>query len=117
MAVWALAIYFVIAVVASVGRVVLHHRRTGDFGVRGLRGRGVVAMTFGLTLAAVRLFAAVFAPFSQILGDALGRTVFESAVVNACGLAVMIAGGGVIVAGQIQMGASWRVGLDFNETT
>jgi protein-S-isoprenylcysteine O-methyltransferase Ste14 len=117
MPVSALAIYFVIAVLASVGRASLHHRRTGDFGVRGLRGQGVLAMAFGLTLAARRLLAAVFAPVSQIRGDALGRSVFESAAVNLCGLAVMIAGGVVIVAGQIQMGPSWRVGVDSKETT
>jgi protein-S-isoprenylcysteine O-methyltransferase Ste14 len=98
-------------------RVVIHIRRTGESGLRGLTGRpGSIEWFAGLgfvTAIAVGVLAAVLAETDDVsLIDALDTTVVHvtGVVLYAVGLV------GVLVA-QGTMGGSWRIGVDPSERT
>ena len=112
----ALVIYVVVGVLVSGGRVWLHYRRTGDFGVR-LSGRAGPRAVLALVLAGVGIVATLLALAGGLLGMEFGRPMFASALGHGAGLGLIIAGGIVTVAAQFNMGASWRAGVDPSETT
>lgn len=103
---------------AAIGvRVVLHHRRTGSTGLKGVSGRpgslewfaGVLFMlAIGLGVAAPALAAwDVVEPISGLDTDPL----------HAVGIALYCVAFALLLVAQQTMGASWRVGVDERERT
>jgi len=113
----ALVLYLAFLAVAFGWRTWLQYRLTGDHGFRGLSGRigsaqwwGGVLLTFGMILGAV-------APAAQVIGLVEPLRVRETASLNTAGLALLLAGFALTSAAQVQMRASWRIGVDQRERT
>lgn len=111
----ALSAYLLFLVLAFGVRSVVHRRRTGSTGFRGLRpGAGpaeklagvlfVVAVVIGLVAPALQLFGAVTPVVDSWATRALGAVLAAAGI-----LATLVAQG--------TMGDSWRVGVDPAETT
>ena len=113
----ALVTYIVFGLVASVGRSWLQHRRTGDFGFRAFAQPRGAAATIAACLLAIGATAAPLALLADLLSWPAGARLLESELVRAFGLGVMLIGGTLVVASQVQMGASWRIGVGENERT
>jgi protein-S-isoprenylcysteine O-methyltransferase Ste14 len=89
-------------------RSLVQWRRTGRSGFVGLReGAGRTERAAGALLAAVMLVAPV-APW-------IGRLLWPSG--HALGAAIAILGIAVTLVAQLQMGDSWRIGVDSSEHT
>lgn len=108
----ALACGFLLTV--FVARVLMHRRRTGDWGVRLQRstraerwsGAGFVTAIVALILGSILAAAALTTPFEA-----------AASVLLPTGLAVFLAATTFTVAAQQSMGASWRIGVQDGETT
>jgi len=113
----ALALYLVFVLVAFGWRSWLHHRRTGDIGFRGF-SRGASAIErlagggFALALAAFALL-----PIGSLLGLVPPIASLDRPAVHAAGLVLAGLGIGITVLAQLQMGESWRIGVDASEVT
>ncbi|MGB3482818.1 MAG: isoprenylcysteine carboxylmethyltransferase family protein [Mycobacterium sp.] len=110
----ALVLFTVFILVAFGWRSWLQRRRTGSTGFRGISGEpGSLEWLAGLGFVAA-LAIAVAAPALQLLGavDALRAPWLPGA-----GIAVAVTGIIATVYAQIDMGDSWRVGVDAGETT
>jgi protein-S-isoprenylcysteine O-methyltransferase Ste14 len=113
----ALTIYAVFGLLAGAGRALLQYRRTGDFGLRfALAGhsRAAYVVPFFIAMAGI---AAPLSGVADLLGWRIGRHLFDSVLMNVTGLALMAAGGVLMLVAQLEMGASWRAGIDPAETT
>ncbi len=101
--------------VALVGRMLLHRRRTGDWGIRWQR-HDRVARISGASLVASIVVGLVGATLA-----ASGSTgligVLDRPVVAVIGVVSYIAGVALTIAAQSAMGAAWRVGVDPDEAT
>lgn len=113
----ALSLYGVYMLVAFGGRTVLHYRRTGSSGFRGISGTPGSAEWTGGVLFVCSIILGAAAPALQLAGalqplDALNRSA-------AATFGVVLAVGGTIATmlAQRAMGASWRVGVDADEVT
>jgi protein-S-isoprenylcysteine O-methyltransferase Ste14 len=112
----ALIAYLVFAAAAFGWRTWLQVRRTGDTGFRGFSKSGV-AKTASL-LFVLGLLAAPLAPLAVLLGRAepAGGALTGPAV-RVAGFAAFALGFALTVAAQVQMGASWRIGVQEGERT
>lgn len=112
----ALIAYLVFAAVAFGWRTWLQVRRTGDTGFRGF-SKSDVAKTASL-LFVLGLLAAPLAPLAVLLGRAepAGGALAGPAV-RIAGFAAFALGFALTVAAQVQMGASWRIGVQEGERT
>lgn len=113
----ALGLYLVFLVVAFGLRTVLHRRRTGSTGFHGVSGRPGSPEWFAGVLFVAAVVLGLLAPAAQ-----LARLLTPIAVLD--GWAVRIVGGMLAITGivatvtaQQAMGASWRIGVDRQETT
>jgi protein-S-isoprenylcysteine O-methyltransferase Ste14 len=102
----ALVLYVLALVVLFGVRAVVHRRRTGSSGFRGISGTPREAGWWG----GVLFVAAVVAVTGVV------RAV-PPPVVGVTGLALALAGFAATLAGQAGMGASWRIGVDPAERT
>lgn len=112
----ALAIYVLFALLAFVGRGWLQYRRTGDHGIRGFSGRAGSIEWFGGAFLTLGAFADLLALVADLEGSA-SRFRFVPAPVRLGGLALMGLGVVLALAAQMDMGSSWRVGVQSTETT
>jgi protein-S-isoprenylcysteine O-methyltransferase Ste14 len=113
----ALVIYALFAWLALVWRGWRQYRRTGDHGFRGLSGRLGSMEWFGgvlVALGALTAAAAIVAGLTD--GDSSFRLILPQPV-RFSGLALMLVGLWLTLAAQVEMGASWRVGVDPAEAT
>lgn len=97
-------------------RTVLHHRRTGDAGFRGLSGRpGSAGWWAGILL----IVASLAAPVGPVAGWAGMPAVpfLDTPWVAALGLVLAVLGVVAAAATQAAMGDTWRVGVDEHEQT
>ena len=117
MPVAALALCLAFAVVALGGRTWLQYRRTGDHGFRGLSGRAGSAEWWGGVLLAAGAILMTAAPVAALTGLVAMPSAWPGAMTNAGGLALALAGLALTVAAQLQMGASWRIGVKADERT
>ena len=113
----ALVIYILFALLSLVGRGWLQYRRTGDYGYRGLSGRTGSLEWFGGLLLTLGAMAALVAPVTELSVDVSGFRFFLPASVRLAGLALMLLGVALTLVAQLEMGSSWRVGVDSTETT
>jgi len=113
----ALALYVAFLLAAFVWRAWEQYRRTGDHGFRGLSGRPGSAEWLGGALLVVALIAAFLAPALALAGRLGPLAALDRPPAHVAGLVLAGAGFALTLRAQLQMGASWRVGVDARETT
>ena len=96
-------------------RALVHRRRTGSSGFRGISGRPGSAEWTGGVLFIAAVVVGMFAPVLQMF-DVLAPLPLPVAV-NIAGAVIAVVGIVATVAAQEAMGASWRVGVDNGEKT
>jgi protein-S-isoprenylcysteine O-methyltransferase Ste14 len=65
----------------------------------------------------VAMAAAVFAPFLQLLGMVSPPTVLHVPWIQVAGIALAVIGIAATIYARVDMGDSWRIGVDSSETT
>jgi len=113
----ALAIYLLFLLLAFAWRARLQYRRTGDHGFRGFSGRTGSIEWFGGFLLTLGGFAGLVALVAELWGNAPGLRLFLPASMRLGGLALMVLGVVFTLVAQVEMGSSWRIGVDSTETT
>ena len=103
MPVVALVLFAIFGVLGFGWRSWLQHRRTGSTGFRGVSGRVGSAEWF--------------APVLQLAGVVSPLSFLHAPWIQLTGIAVAIAGIAATVYAQVDMGDSWRIGVDPSETT
>ena len=117
MPVVALVLFAIFGVLGFGWRSWLQHRRTGSTGFRGVSGRVGSAEWFAGVGFVVALAAAFFAPVLQLAGVVSPLSFLHAPWIQLTGIAVAIAGTAATVYAQVDMGDSWRIGVDPSETT
>lgn len=98
-------------------RTWLQHRRTESTGFRGLRGRsGAAEWIAGLGFV-IALAATVVGPLLQLSGVLTPVGILCAMWIQLMGIAVAVLGIVTTVWAQVDMGDSWRIGVDESETT
>ena len=111
----ALALFSVFAVAAFGWRTWVQWRRTGDTGLRLAATPGTVQWWAKLGFVAA-LAAGVAAPVAGLAGlDPL--KLLASDALRLAGTVITVAGIAATAAAQVQMGTSWRIGVDPSERT
>jgi protein-S-isoprenylcysteine O-methyltransferase Ste14 len=111
----ALVLFAVFGVLGFGWRSWLQHRRTGSSGFRGISG-GATEWTAGAGFT-VALFVAVSAPILQLYNVVAPLSALSAAWIQIAGITIAVAGIAATVYAQLQMGDSWRIGVDERETT
>jgi protein-S-isoprenylcysteine O-methyltransferase Ste14 len=117
MPVVALVLFVVFAVLGFGWRSWEQRRRTGSTGFRGISGDlGSTEWFAGVGFVAA-LVAAVVAPVLQWVEVAYPVGVLHAPWIQALGVVIAVLGIFATVYAQLDMGDSWRIGVDPNETT
>lgn len=111
----ALSAYLLFMVLAFGVRAVVHRRRTGSTGFRGLRPGAGLAEKLAGVLFVVAVVLGLVAPALQLFG--VVTPVVDSWATRALGAVLAAAGIVATLFAQGTMGDSWRVGVDPAETT
>lgn len=117
MPVIALALFTLFAALGFGWRSWQQRRRTGSTGFRGISGKPLSTEWFAGVGFIVAMAAAVFAPVLQLAGVLAPLAVLDALWVNVIGIALAVAGIGATLYAQLDMGDSWRIGVDTNEVT
>jgi len=113
----ALVLFAVLGVLGFGWRSWLQYRRTGSTGFRGIRGRiGSAEWIAGVGLV-VALMLAVSAPVLQRAEVIEPLGMLSAVWIQAAGIGVATAGIAATVYAEVEMGDSWRIGVDDQETT
>ncbi|MCX2931047.1 isoprenylcysteine carboxylmethyltransferase family protein [Mycobacterium sp. CVI_P3] len=113
----ALILFAVFAALGFGWRSWKQHRRTGSTGFRGISGHlGSVEWLAGVGFV-VALICAVAAPALQLAGAITPLAVLVAPWIQLTGIAFAVFGTVMMVWAQLDMGDSWRIGVDDNETT
>jgi protein-S-isoprenylcysteine O-methyltransferase Ste14 len=116
-AVVALALLAVFGLLGFAWRAWLQHRRTGSTGFRGISGRiGSVEWVAGVGFV-IALVVAVVGPLLQLYGVITPLPGLQANGIQIAGIAFALLGIVLTVWAQLDMGDSWRVGVDESETT
>ena len=98
-------------------RAWLQHRRTGSTGFRGISGRvGSLEWIAGVGFV-VALIVTLVGPALQFLKIVAPLSFRHAEWTHITGFAAAAVGIALTVWAQLEMGDSWRVGVDVNETT
>jgi protein-S-isoprenylcysteine O-methyltransferase Ste14 len=92
-------------------------RRTGSTGFRGVSGRLGSAEWFAGVGFVAALAAAVIAPVLQLVGVLTPVGVLHAQWIQTIGIVIAAIGIAATVYAQLDMGDSWRIGVDPSETT
>jgi protein-S-isoprenylcysteine O-methyltransferase Ste14 len=114
MAVVALVLYVAALVVVFGVRSWVQHRRTGSAGFRGFSGTPATAGWWGGVLFVLAIVLGLAAPILAGTGVVVAD---PPVALQVAGLVLALAGFAATLAGQVGMGASWRVGVDPAERT
>ncbi|CQD17382.1 putative protein-S-isoprenylcysteine methyltransferase [Mycobacterium lentiflavum] len=114
-AVVALALFAAFGVFGFGWRSWLQYRRTGSTGFRRIRG-GVTEWVAGAGFA-VALAVAASAPILQLCHVVAPLRALTAGWIQYVGIVVAILGIAATVYAQLEMGDSWRIGVDERETT
>ena len=117
MPVVALALFAVFALLGFGWRSWLQYRRTGSTGFRGVSGRVGSTEWFAGAGFVVAMAAAFFAPVLQMTGVVAPLGFLHAPWIQLTGIALAVAGIAATVYAQVDMGDSWRIGVDPAETT
>ena len=113
----ALALLTVFGLLGFAWRAWLQRRRTGSTGFRGISGAiGSVEWIAGAGFV-VALAVAVVGPLLQLSGAIGPRPGLQLEGIQIAGIALALLGIVLTVWAQLDMGDSWRVGVDASETT
>jgi protein-S-isoprenylcysteine O-methyltransferase Ste14 len=111
----ALALFVVFGALGFGWRSWLQYRRTGSSGIRMLRGGATERLVAGGL--AVALVVAGSAPILQLLNIIEPVSAMIDIWIQVAGIVLALAGIAALVYAQLQMGDSWRIGVDEQETT
>lgn len=111
----ALTLFVVFAVLGFGWRSWQQKRRTGSTGFRGVSGAPWSAEWLAGVGFVVAMAAALAAPILQLAG--VVHPLVDSPVLNVAGVAVAVTGIAATLYAQVDMGESWRIGVDAAETT
>ena len=113
----ALVLLTVFGLLGFAWRAWLQRRRTGSTGLRGISGAiGSVEWVAGVGFV-VALVVAVAGPLLQLSGAIVPLPGLQIEGIQIAGIALAVLGIVLTVWAQLDMGDSWRVGVDANETT
>jgi len=110
-----LAAYLSYVLVAAGWRMWLQYRRTGDMGLRAFRGGSVAAVASALLIGA--LVVATAGLVSALLGWTPSIEKLDGSILRVSGAALFASGFLLTLIAQLQIGDSWRIGLDPRERT
>jgi protein-S-isoprenylcysteine O-methyltransferase Ste14 len=117
MAATALALYIAFGVLALGWRCWMQWSRTGSTGYRGLSRRlGPLGLAGGISFV-VAMVGGLAAPLLQVLRVVSPLRILNHGWISGAGLALATCGLGATLYAQLDMGESWRVGVDTTETT
>ncbi|MFI5502330.1 methyltransferase family protein [Nocardia asteroides] len=117
MAMWALALYALFGALGFGWRSWRQHRATGSTGFRGISGRpGSLEWLAGVGFI-VAIGVGLAAPILQITGVVTPLSVLTAAPIQSAGFVLAATGIAATLYAQNQMGESWRIGVDADETT
>ena len=117
MPVIALALFAVFAALGFGWRSWEQRRRTGSTGFRGISGRLGSAEWFAGVGFVIALVTAVAAPVLQLAGVLSPLGFLTTPWIQAGGIVLALIGIAATVCAQVDMGDSWRIGVDAGETT
>ncbi|RAV12790.1 isoprenylcysteine carboxylmethyltransferase family protein [Mycolicibacterium sp. GF69] len=113
----ALGLFVLFAALGFGWRSWQQHRRTGSAGFRGISGRPFSLEWFAGVGFIVSMGFAVFAPILQLAGVITPLTPLDHRWLNGAGIAIAVVGIAATLYAQLDMGDSWRIGVDADETT
>lgn len=117
MAATAIALYVVFAALGFGWRSWVQYRRTGSSGFRGVSGRlGSLEWLAGAGFV-VALIAGIAAPVLQLAGAVSPVSVLHLPWLQGTGTVLALVGIAATVYSQLDMGDSWRIGVDAGEAT
>jgi protein-S-isoprenylcysteine O-methyltransferase Ste14 len=117
MPILALVLFAVFAILGFGWRSWEQRRRTGSTGFHGISGRpGSIEWSAGVGFIA-SMGVAVFAPILQLLGVVSPLGFLHTPWIQATGAVIAMLGIAATVYAQLDMGDSWRIGVDPTETT
>ena len=117
MAAVALALYLAFGALALGLRCWIQWRRTGSTGYRGLSRRlGLLGLVGGLGFI-VAMVGGLGAPLLQLLHVVSPLRLLDHQWIKAAGFTLAVCGLAATMYAQLDMGDSWRVGVDTSETT
>ncbi|WAC93212.1 methyltransferase family protein [Mycobacterium sp. Aquia_213] len=111
----ALVLFAAFGVLGFGWRSWLQYRRTGSTGFRRVRGGAIHWIAGGGFVFA--LLVAVSAPILQLCNVVAPLAALSSAWIQVAGIAIAMTGIAATVYAQLEMGDSWRIGVDERETT
>jgi protein-S-isoprenylcysteine O-methyltransferase Ste14 len=112
----ALVLFGVFVLLGFGWRSWLQYRRTGSTGFRGVSAGGLLERLAGIGFVAA-LLVAVSAPILQEARAIRPVSALSAVWVQTVGIVVATVGIAATVYAQLDMGDSWRIGLDPQETT
>ena len=115
MPVIALTLFAIFAALGFGWRSWEQHRRTGSTGFRGITGRRV--RSSGRPASGSSWRWGRFRAILQLLGIVAPLGVLHALWIQAAGAAIAVLGIAATVYAQLDMGDSWRIGVDPSETT
>ncbi len=102
---------------AFVLRSALHARRTGSIGLRVGSGRRTPTQILGAGGITVAAIGSVVGVALDLAGVVSSFPLLDRLAIELAGCAVAVFGIVVVMRGQADMGASWRIGVDASERT
>jgi len=117
MPVIALVLFAVFALLGFGWRSWEQRRRTGSTGFHGISGRPGSVEWFAGVGFIISMGVAVFAPILQLLGVVSPVTFLHVPWIQITGTAIAGIGVAATVYAQLDMGDSWRIGVNKSETT
>lgn len=112
----ALVLFTIFGVLGFGWRSWLQYRRTGSTGFRGIRAGGLLERLAGVGFV-VALAVAVSAPILQEAKVVGPLRMLNEVCIQTVGIVLATAGIAATVYAQLEMGDSWRIGVDTTETT
>ncbi|CRZ14303.1 methyltransferase family protein [Mycolicibacterium neworleansense] len=117
MAVTALILYLIFGVLAFGWRSWIRYRRSGSTGFRGIHGKpGSLEWWAGVGFI-MAIIVGVAAPAAQLLGFLTPVAALQNPWIQALGTVLAVTGIAATLYAQLDMGESWRIGVDPGETT
>jgi protein-S-isoprenylcysteine O-methyltransferase Ste14 len=117
MATLALALWAAFGTVAVVVRVLVHLRRTGTTGLRGISGRPGSAEWFGGIAFVAAMALGVAAPVLDLSDAVEPIDAVDGMAAHVAGIALFGLGFAGVLWSQRALGSSWRIGVDETERT
>jgi len=117
MAAFALGAYALYMALAFGLRTVIQLRRTGSSGFEGVSGRPGSAEWAAGVLFVVAVAVGLAAPLLAVTSVVEPIDALDTATVHVVGIVLFVAGLAGTLAAQVEMGESWRIGVDEHVTT